>query len=150
MQKILLGLLGSTLIQAAAVGAAAPATPANPITVVARPLIAGLWVYQTPQMRCGEYYNFDEQGGVLIQSGAEWSQGSYSLDLPEAGDNEWPVLTFKILHENNEVDCSGQQENQSGQTQRQYVRVMDNGRRMQFCGQPNHSDSCIGLNRILP
>ncbi len=130
---------------------AAPVGPRDgQVSVVSRPLIAGLWVYQTPEMRCGEYYNFDETGNFLIQSGAEWSRGNYTLDLPDAGEEGLPMLTLNIRYENNEMDCSGQQVDQSNQAQRQYVQWQADGRQIRFCGGADGSQCLMTLRRILP
>lgn len=149
--RLMFVLLGIGLGLASAVSAAAPAAPRETqVRIVSRPLIAGLWVYRTPEMKCGEYYNFDEQGNFLIQSGAEWSRGNYTLDLPEQGEEGLPLLTLNIRYENNERDCSGQQVDQSNQAQHQYVRSLLGGRQVQFCADAAGVQCLMGLQRILP
>ena len=50
----------------------------NPIRIVTRPEIVGLWGMQIANnKKCIEYYNFKSNNNVVIKSGQEWSSGIY-------------------------------------------------------------------------
>lgn len=148
MKKVLASLLVCAL---ANVTHATEQTPEPDVIVVKnRPLIAGLWAMPIPNKSCIEYYNFMEDGRFLIKSAREWTTGTYEYVLPALGDTTLPLLTMNIRYDNNEVDCSGNQVNQSNEVQRQFIRWDQSKRQIEFCGTPEGEECLLALKRVLP
>ena len=95
-------------------GASLSGSNSNKFRVVTRPEIVGLWGMQIPNNRkCIEYYNFKSNNDVVIKSGQEWSAGIYDYQPSQDASNVLPALILQIKYDNNEVDCSGYQEDQT-------------------------------------
>ncbi len=126
-------------------------TVKNNIELVSRPLIAGLWAMTIPQVSCVEYYNFREDGLFVVKSAEEWSLGKYVYQLPdaEAMATTLPLLTMAIQYDSNVPDCSGNNVDQSGEVQRQYVKWVDSAH-IKFCATEDGQQCELGLRKILP
>jgi hypothetical protein len=148
MKKILMSVLVCALANFAYATEVQP--EADRIVVKNRPLIAGLWAMSIPNKTCIEYYNFMEDGRFLIKSAQEWTTGTYEYVLPAMGDSTLPLLTMSIRYDNNEVDCSGNQVNQSNEVQRQFIRWDQKKRQIEFCGTPEGEECLLALKRVLP
>ncbi len=121
------------------------------IELVSRPLIAGLWGMTIPKAACIEYYNFKENGQFLVKSASEWSLGKYVYQLPdmEAMAKSLPQLTMGILYDSNAIDCSGNQINQTGEVQQEFVKWISPSH-IQFCAAPDGKQCPLDLHRVLP
>src|SRR5690554_55294 len=112
----------TTTNSAAATAAKAPVN-ANTVRVITRPEIVGLWGMEIPNNRkCIEYYNFRGDNDVIIKSGQEWSSGIYDYQPAEDPASSLPALIMQIKYDNNEVDCSGYQEDQTGEISQYFVQ----------------------------
>jgi hypothetical protein len=122
----------------------------NKIVIVNRPQVSGLWAMTIPGARCVEYYNFMENGEVVVQSGAEWTYGTYVYQVPAVAEPGLPVLAMRIQYDNLQTDCSGNAIDQRGEEQQQYVKWTGPSS-MQFCAGQEASSHCFAsLNRVLP
>ncbi|MBC7751763.1 MAG: hypothetical protein H7Z73_08595 [Candidatus Saccharibacteria bacterium] len=131
---------------------ATPKTPAkNDIELVNRPLIAGLWGMRIPNVACIEYYNFKENGQFLVKSANEWSLGKYAYQLPEMEvmAKSLPQLTMGILYDSDDIDCSGNQVNQTGEVQQEFVKWISPSH-IQFCAAIDGKQCPLELYRVLP
>ncbi len=121
------------------------------IELVSRPLIAGLWGMTIPKVACIEYYNFKENGQFVVKSASEWSLGKYVYQLPdmEAMSKSLPQLTMGILYDSNAVDCSGNNINQTGEVQHEFVKWISPSH-IQFCASADGKQCPLDLHRVLP
>ena len=126
-------------------------TVKSDIELVSRPLIAGLWGMTIPNVSCIEYYNFREDGRFIVKSAGEWSLGKYVYQLPEmeAMSNSLPQLTMGILYDSNVTDCSGNNINQTGEVQQEFVKWISPSH-IQFCATPEGTLCPLDLHRVLP
>lgn len=121
----------------------------NKIVIVARPQIAGLWGMTIPDAQCIEYYNFMENGDVVVKSGKEWSYGKYLYQVPAQSEPGSPVLVMQIKYDNLQTDCSGNAIDQRGEQQQQYVKWTGSSS-MEFCGAQEGKQCFASLKRVLP
>ena len=94
---------------------------------------------------CRELYNFGEDNNVWAVSGAEWTYGKYLVTHPEQG---LPIIAIKTLYDNNEVDCSGNQVDQTDEALVAYLNYDD--KHMQWCSDPEGNECFMKFHRILP
>lgn len=120
------------------------------LSILRRSNIIGLWqmhIKEKPQ--CIEYYNFLENGSLYVKSGKEWSIGSYQYLLPALGsDDTIGALTLNIEYDNNEIDCSGKKEDQSGEVQRFFAKI--EGTQLHFCADDTGKECFAQLQKLLP
>ncbi|WP_445115937.1 hypothetical protein [Acinetobacter sp. WZC-1] len=124
---------------------------ANTIRISTRPEILGLWGMVIPKnKKCTEYYNFRGDNQVVVHSAKEWSTGIYDYQpSPDNTATKPPALILQMKYENNQVDCSGNREDQSGEISQYYVRWKDNNT-INFCAS-EEADKCFAtLHRVLP
>lgn len=124
---------------------------AKQISIKLRPEIVGLWAMQLEKKnKCVEYYNFKSNNEVLVKSGNEWSIGVY--DYHRSSDmiaKNLSTLTMQIQFDNNEVDCSGIQVDQTGEISQYFVKWKD-ARTVDLCNNENTNDCFATLRRVLP
>lgn len=125
--------------------------PKSDIEVLNRPLIAGLWGMKIPNANCTEYYNFKENGDFFVKSSGERSIGKYVYQLPEmaAMAKNLPQLTLGVLYDNNDVDCSGNKINQTGEVHQEYVKWIS-ASRIKFCETVDGMKCQLELDKVLP
>ena len=156
MKKTLLGML--FMLTSSVLMANTPSQPEdtqasnqNNIRVTTRPEIVGLWGMEIPNnKKCTEYYNFRGSNEVVVNSGKEWSIGLY--DYQPSPDNTLekpPALIMQIKYENNEMDCSGRKEDQSGEVTQYFVK-WNNSNTINFCASEKGDQCFATLHRILP
>jgi hypothetical protein len=97
------------------------------------------------QGSCRELYNFSEDNNMWAVSGAEWTYGKYLVTHPEQG---LPIIAIKTVYDNNEVDCAGNQIDQTDEALVAYLNHKDN--KMQWCADPEGEDCFASFKRILP
>lgn len=122
------------------------------ISTYVLPNIAGLWQLQLNenerdpnQPSCQEHYRFDRGNKMLTTSGKEFTYAKYLYDLNSEG---LPALAIKTIYDNNAVDCSGNQINQTGDIMIAYVK--QKGNLMQWCSDDKGKKCFMTLNRVLP
>lgn len=122
----------------------------NTIQVTTRPEILGQWGMKIPNNRqCTEYYNFRGNNEVVIKSDKEWSVGQYQYQVPNNRSEQLPALIMQIQYDNNEKDCSGYQEDQTGEIQQFFVKWV-NPQQIEFCGTDKGEKCFATLNKQLP
>ncbi|MCO8066078.1 MULTISPECIES: hypothetical protein [Acinetobacter] len=130
--------------------AAQASAVANTFRIVTRPEIMGLWGMEIPTNRkCVEYYNFKSDNNVIIKSGDEWSSGIYDYQLPQDTTAQVPALILQVKYDNNQKDCSGNQEDQSGEVSQYFVK-WQNPHTINFCATEKAEQCFATLRRILP
>lgn len=120
------------------------------IQVVNRPELLGQWGMEIPKNpQCIEYYNFRDNSEVVIKSDKEWSMGQYQYQIPNNRSEQTPALIMHIQYDNNQKDCSGVQEDQTGEIQQFFVKWV-NPARIEFCGTDKGEKCFAVLNKQLP
>ena len=95
--------------------------------------------------QCRELYNFAADNEMWSASGKEWTYGRYLVTHREEG---LPIIAIKTVYDNNEVDCSG---NQVDQTDEALIAFLNHdGNQMQWCADPDGTECFMNFNRILP
>jgi hypothetical protein len=124
---------------------------AEQISIKLRPEIVGLWGMQFEKKnKCIEYYNFKSNNEVVVKSGKEWSTGVYDYQRsPEMMTKNLSALTMQIQFDNNEVDCSGIQVDQTGEVT-QYIVKWKDPRTVDLCNNENSNECFATLRRVLP
>ena len=122
----------------------------NPIRIVTRPEIVGLWGMQIANnKKCIEYYNFKSNNNVVIKSGQEWSSGIYDYQSSQEERSALPALILQVKYDNNKVDCSGYNEDQTGEISQYFVQ-WKNSSTINFCSNEKAEQCFATLRRILP
>ena len=95
--------------------------------------------------QCRELYNFAADNEMWSVSGKEWTYGRYLVTHREEG---LPIIAIKTVYDNNEVDCSG---NQVDQTDEALIAFLNHdGNEMQWCADPDGKECFMNFKRILP
>ena len=95
--------------------------------------------------QCRELYNFGADNEMWAVSGKEWTYGRYLVTHREEG---LPVIAIKTIYDNNEVDCSGNQVDQSDEALIAFL--YHDGNQMQWCADPEGTKCFMSFNRVLP
>ena len=129
---------------------AQPQEVESQINILTRHEIMGLWGMEIPKnQQCVEYYNFSSAADVVINSASEWSVGQYQYQVPGNRSEQLPALIMQIKYDNNELDCSGTQIDQTGEIQQFFVKWVS-PEKIQFCS-GNKGENCFAtLNRVMP
>lgn len=99
----------------------------------------------TKSNQCRELYNFGADNEMWAVSGKEWTYGRYLVTHREEG---LPIIALKTVYDNNEVDCSG---NQIDQTDEALIAFLyHDGNQMQWCADPEGKECFMNFHRILP
>ncbi|MFC3902349.1 hypothetical protein SAMN05421749_10394 [Acinetobacter marinus] len=126
------------------------AANSSKINIQTRPEIMGLWGMEIPDnKRCVEYYNFSGENNMVIKSDQEWSIGQYQYQAPSNRSEYLPTLIFQIKYDNNQTDCSGVKQDQTGEIQQFFVKWV-NPTQIQFCGNQRGEQCFATLNKQLP
>lgn len=95
--------------------------------------------------QCRELYNFGADNELWTVSGKEWTYGRYLVTHREEG---LPIIAIRTIYDNNEVDCSG---NQIDQTDEALIAFLDyNDTQMQWCADPDGKECFLRFRRVLP
>lgn len=97
------------------------------------------------QNQCKELYNFAADNEMWSVSGKEWTYGRYLVTHPDEG---LPIIAIQTVHDNNEMDCSGNQIDQSGEAVIAYLKHDNN--QMQWCADADGVDCFMHFERVLP
>lgn len=126
-----------------------PQTPQEArVSTYTLPNIAGQWqlVLDKPvNPNCQERYNFARDAKFLGSSGAEFTVGRYLYSQVSDG---LPALAVQTQYDNNAVDCSGQQVDQTGDMLLTFVK--QEGNVMQWCRDADGKQCPMTLKRVLP
>lgn len=95
--------------------------------------------------QCRELYNFAADNEMWSVSGKEWTYGRYLITHREEG---LPIIAIKTVYDNNEVDCSGSQIDQSNEALIAFLN--HDGNQMQWCADPEGNECFMSFNRVLP
>nr|WP_317198909.1 hypothetical protein [uncultured Psychrobacter sp.] len=95
--------------------------------------------------QCREIYNFGADNEMWAVSGKEWT---YSRYLVSHLDEGLPIIAIKTIYDNNEVDCSGNQIDQSDETLIAFLDHKDN--QMQWCADPEGLECFMTFRRVMP
>lgn len=95
--------------------------------------------------QCREVYNFAADNEMWAVSGKEWTYGRYLVTHRDEG---LPIIALKTVYDNNEVDCSGNQIDQTGEALIAFLN--HDGDKMQWCADPDGTECFMNFNRILP
>lgn len=122
----------------------------NNIRIMTRPEIVGLWGMRLPNNKqCIEYYNFKSDSEVVIKSGEEWSTGIYDYQPSKDPKNQLSALIIQVKFDNNEEDCSGLKQDQTGEMS-QYFLQWKNASTINFCTTEQGQQCFATLRRVLP
>ena len=149
-KKLLIAILATTVISASYSAPVAVENTQNQIKMTTRPALIGLWGMPIPENKnCTEYYNFKSNNDVFIRSGKEWSYGIY--DYQPSIDPELVLarLSLNIRYDNNQQDCSGIQEDQSGEVTRIAIK-WHTPSHLSFCLEDEPNQCFATLRRIQP
>ncbi len=95
--------------------------------------------------QCRELYNFGADNEVWTVSGKEWTYGRYLVTHLEEG---LPIIAIKTVYDNNEMDCSGNQIDQTGEA---LIAFLDHdGNKMRWCADPEGTECLMKFRRVLP
>ena len=122
----------------------------NTVRISLKPEIVGLWGMNIDnQKKCTEYYNFKSNNEFVVKSDKEWTTGFYEYEPMVNFDDKRNILTLHVNYDNNEMDCSGNQVDQSDELS-QYSVKWKNPKSIELCN-PERPDECFAtLNRVLP
>lgn len=99
----------------------------------------------TSSTQCRELYNFGADNEMWAVSDKEWTYGRYLVSHRDEG---LPIIAIKTVYDNNEVDCSG---NQIDQTDEALVAFLNyDGNQMQWCADPDGKECFMNFHRVLP
>ena len=122
----------------------------NRFKVTTRSELVGLWGMEIPNNRkCIEYYNFKGNNDVVIKSGNEWSSGVYDYQPAEDPNAQIPALILQVKYDNNQVDCSGSQQDQTGEISQYFVKWKSPSV-INFCANEQAEQCFATLRRVLP
>lgn len=122
----------------------------NRFKVTTRSELVGLWGMEIPNNRkCIEYYNFKGNNDVVIKSGSEWSSGVYDYQPAEDPNAQIPALILQVKYDNNQVDCSGSQQDQTGEISQYFVKWKSPSV-INFCANEQAEQCFATLRRVLP
>ena len=126
------------------------AANSSKINIQTRPEIMGLWGMEIPNnKKCVEYYNFRGMNEVVIKSNQEWSYGLYDYQPSEDHKERLPALVLQIKYDNNQMDCSGQTLDQTGEVSQYFVK-WENDHTINFCANEKGEKCFATLRRVLP
>lgn len=95
--------------------------------------------------QCRELYYFAEDNEMWAVSGKE---RTYSRYLITHRDEGLPIIAIKTIYDNNEVDCSGNQVDQTGEALIAFLS--HDGNEMQWCADPEGTECYMNFRRVLP
>lgn len=94
---------------------------------------------------CREFYTFDKDNQMRTSSGAEITHGQYVVINQAKG---LPLLMMTTIYDNNEVDCGGNQVDQTGEQVFAYIK--EEGNSMQWCIDKQGVQCTMRFKRVLP
>ncbi|MEN8991710.1 MULTISPECIES: hypothetical protein [unclassified Acinetobacter] len=122
----------------------------NSFRVTTRSELVGLWGMEIPtNKKCVEYYNFKSNNDVVIKSGEEWSSGVYDYQPAQDPNVQIPALILQVKYDNNQMDCSGNIQDQTGEISQYFVKWKSPSV-INFCANDQGQQCFATLRRVLP
>ncbi|WP_180163422.1 hypothetical protein [Acinetobacter sp. YH12069] len=122
----------------------------NSFRVTTRSELVGLWGMEIPtNKKCVEYYNFKSNNDVVIKSGEEWSSGVYDYQPAQDPNMQIPALILQVKYDNNQMDCSGNIQDQTGEISQYFVKWKSPSV-INFCANDQAQQCFATLRRVLP
>jgi hypothetical protein len=121
----------------------------NTVKISLKPEIVGLWGMEINKNQCIEYYNFKSNNELIVKSGKEWSTGFYEYEPMLDMDDQKNILSIHIAYDNNEVDCSGDKVDQTGELS-QYNIKWKTPKSIELCSPEPNGECFATLRRVLP
>lgn len=122
----------------------------NTVKVSLKPEIVGLWGMPIPNnKKCTEYYNFQSNNNLIVNSGAEWSTGFYEYQPNQDADDKQSMLMINIKYDNNQTDCSGNRIDQTDEVSQYLVKWRD-AKSFELCSVEENSNCFAILRKISP
>lgn len=110
--------------------------------------ITGVWQLQLDQVAdCKEIYNFKENNQLSVVSGQEWTSGSYYFKYNR--ESELPRFVMITEADDNNIDCSGNQVDQTGDGLVAYYKK-ESASQFKLCADDAGAICFMTFNRILP
>lgn len=95
--------------------------------------------------QCRELYNFKADNEMTTVSGKELTYGRYIVTHRDQG---LPIIAMQTIYDNNEVDCSGNQVDQTDEALVAFLKY--DGNNMQWCADAEGEECFMDFNRVLP
>ena len=95
--------------------------------------------------QCRELYNFGADNEMWAVSGKERTYSRYLVTHREEG---LPVIAIRTVSDNNEIDCSGNQVDQTGEALIAFLN--HDGNQMQWCADPEGKECFMNFHKVLP
>lgn len=95
--------------------------------------------------QCRELYNFSADNEMWAVSGKE---RTYSRYLVTHRDEGLPIIAIRTIYDNNEMDCSGNQVDQTDETLVAFLKYDDN--KMQWCADAEGTECFMDFYKVLP
>ena len=95
--------------------------------------------------QCRELYYFGADNEMWAVSGKERTYGRYLITHREKG---LPIIAMQTIYDNNEVDCSGNQVDQTGEALVAFLKYDNN--QMQWCADAEGSECFMDFYKVLP
>ena len=122
----------------------------NSFRVTTRSELVGLWGMEIPtNKKCVEYYNFKSNNDVVIKSGEEWSSGVYDYQPAQDPNVQIPALILQVKYDNNQMDCSGNIQDQTGEISQYFVKWKSPSV-INFCANDQAQQCFATLRRVVP
>jgi hypothetical protein len=109
--------------------------------------IVGKWQWTNKANACTEVYDFRSDGALLVQSGRERTDNTYSVaKLPDAGG--FYALTSKVTRDYGGLDCADSESDSTGEEYTHFVLFEPSMEMFISCNKPN-LEKCFGpLRRV--
>jgi hypothetical protein len=111
------------------------------------PDIVGKWTWTRADNACTELYEYRPDGTLLVESGAEKTDNTYSIaSLPD--QNGFFRMDLKIVKDYGGKDCADSEEDSTGQEQTVYILFHSSRALHAVCREPS-LEVCYGpLRRV--
>ncbi|HET8870607.1 MAG TPA: hypothetical protein VFM48_09180 [Aquabacterium sp.] len=106
-----------------------------------RPTLNGTWQYRARGSSCADQYYFRSDGTLMIQSGHEVTENTYTL-AEQPDKSGFYKFDIEVTQTNGKRDCQGNQ-TPVGRQSGSYLRFQANGDRLILCRQANLT-ACMG------
>ncbi|WP_019673380.1 hypothetical protein [Psychrobacter lutiphocae] len=104
-------------------------------------------VASKPVAQCKERYSFGADNIMVTTSGEEWTYGRYMYQHQNQG---LPIIAITTQYDNNKMDCSGQQIDQTGETLLAFVDYQPENNLMRWCIDPEGKNCFMTLHKLVP
>lgn len=99
----------------------------------------------TKNNQCRELYNFGADNEMSAVSGKERTYGRYLVTHRDEG---LPIIAMQTVYDNNEIDCSGNKVDQTGEALIAFLKHDNN--QMQWCADAEGTECFMEFYKVLP